>query len=364
MSDSSTDFERGSVLCPAGFTRREFAAFGAAAATFGGCASAGAATSPSVRDGSPRHGRCTSIDIHAHFMRPSSAPAGSASEGFKTPVFSDWNPQRAMAFMDAHGIDVQMLSHSAPLANAAEVRADNEFGASVVTRWPKRFGLLASLPMADVEDSLAEIAYSFDTLHADGIALVTNYVGHYLGNARFDPIWDVLNKRQAAVFIHPCSPTCFKCVGLGRPGPVLEFPLDTTRTTIDMLFANVFGRFPQIKFILAHAGGATATLADRVAVILEQPWCPNPHGLTEATALKMLSGLYFDTALASHGGALWPVMELGGPGQIVFGTDFPAAPPPVIAKNIASLKSFRGFKEKDLGQIGQTTASLFRRFSS
>lgn len=309
-----------------------------------------------------RHDHCTAIDIHAHFMPPASAPAGTSAENFKVPVFSVWSAEQALAFMDEQGIDVQMLSYMVPDSSPEDIRGHNEYGASIVKAHPDRFGQLAALPMADVDAALAEIDHSFDTLHADGIAILTNYAGDYLGNARFDPIYDALNKRAATVFIHPCSPACFECVGLGRPGPVLEFPMDTTRTAVDMLFAGVFHRYPQIKFILAHGGGALPVLAQRVADILEQPWCPNPHGLTEESALKALAGLYFDTALASHGGALWPVLELAGPEKIVFGTDFPAAPAAIIRKNVAALKAFRGLDDSERARIGRTAAGLFRRF--
>ncbi|MGW8202267.1 amidohydrolase family protein [Sphingomonas bisphenolicum] len=341
-------------------SRRQFTVLGAAAA-LGSYSNTVNANNIVKGTASMRHEKCTSIDVHAHFMPPASAPAGTAAEGFKAPVFSSWSPQQAIAFMDAHDIDVQMLSH--PLAiSAKEVREHNEYGASIVQERPDRFGLLAALPLHDVQASLEEIKHSFEVLKADGIALVTNYEGKYLGDARFDPIWEALEQRRATVFIHPCSPACFECVGLGRPGPVLEFPLDTTRTAVDMLFAGVFDRFPNINFILAHSGGALATLAHRVATILEMPFCPNPRGLTTETALKALSTVYFECALASHNGALGPVVELAGTDKILFGTDYPAAPPPVVAKNIALLKAFPGLNETSLKQISRTAAGLFPRF--
>lgn len=307
------------------------------------------------------HDRFSSIDVHAHFLPASSGPAGTPSEYFKAPVNSVWSANQAIAFMDEVGTDVQMLSYPVPPTSTDQVRVYNEDGASVVKAHPDRFGLLASLPMTDVEAALAELDYSFDVLHADGVALVTNYNDLYLGNSRFDPIYEALDQRQATVFIHPVSPACVHCIALGRPSPLIEFPIDTARTAVDMLFAGVFDRFPRINFILAHAGGTLPTLALRVAEIAEKPWCPNPLGLTEAAILKTLSGLYFDTAMASHSGALWPVMELAGAGQIVFGTDYPAAGEATIVKNVARLKSFPGLNEATLRQIGQTSAGLFSR---
>src|ERR1700730_17555612 len=66
---------------------------------------------------------------------------------------------------------------------------DKRIGAMVGEQYPGRFGLLAALPMDDVEATLSEIAFAFDQLNADGVIVVTNYGGNYLGNSRFEPVF-------------------------------------------------------------------------------------------------------------------------------------------------------------------------------
>lgn len=91
--------------------------------------------------------------------------------------------------MDCLGISTSMLSLSSPHINfgnkeltKALAREFNEDGAALVKKYPGRFGLFASLPLPDVEDSIAEIQYAVNALHTDGFALPTNTQGVYLGN--------------------------------------------------------------------------------------------------------------------------------------------------------------------------------------
>jgi predicted TIM-barrel fold metal-dependent hydrolase len=85
-----------------------------------------------------------------------------------------------------------------------------------------RFGLLASLPLPDVDAAVAEIAYCCEHLEVDGFALLTNVGGTYLGDRSRAPVFRELNRRQARVFIHPTSPACWQHTSLGRPRPMLE----------------------------------------------------------------------------------------------------------------------------------------------
>jgi 6-methylsalicylate decarboxylase len=136
-----------------------------------------------------------------------------------------WTPEFALDFMDRHDIATQLLSLPQALSKD-EARRINEYGATLVKQYPTRFGLLASLPMGDVDAALAETAFAFDQLGADGVVMVTNYGGDYLGNSKFEPVFAALNKRSATIFIHPINPAGFDCVACGRPGPVIEFTFD------------------------------------------------------------------------------------------------------------------------------------------
>jgi 6-methylsalicylate decarboxylase len=274
-----------------------------------------------------------------------------------------WTPEFALDFMDRHDIATQLLSLPTPLPKD-EARRINEYGATVVKQHPARFGLLASLPMDDVEAALSEIRFAFDTLGADGVVMVTNYVGNYLGNAKFEPVFAELNQRSATIFIHPANPAGYECVACGRPGPVIEFTFDTCRSVTDMLYAGVLSRHGNIKFILPHAGGPLPTLAPRLGSIGTLPWVRHAPELTQDSVRTQLARLYFDTAIAGTASSIGPVLELTKADHIVFGSDFPPASEPVIDQNIAALGALTIMSEAEKSAISRNASRLFRRFAS
>ena len=303
------------------------------------------------------------FDVHAHYMPRGAVGRGAPAQNFLASPMPTWSPEFALDFMDRHDIAMQMLSVPTPLPKA-EAHSINQFGATLVKQQPTRFGLLASLPMDDVEAALSEIPFAFDQLGADGVVMVTNYGGNYLGNARFEPVFAELNRRSATVFLHPTIPAGYECVACGRPGPVIEFTFDTCRTVADMLYAGVLKRHENINFILSHAGGPLPTLAPRLGTIGTLPWVSHPPELTQEAVRTQLARLYFDTAIAGTAASIGPVLELTRPDHIVFGTDFPPASEPVIDQNIAALRALTCMNEAEKSAINQNGRRLFRRFAA
>jgi 6-methylsalicylate decarboxylase len=76
-----------------------------------------------------------------------------------------------------------------------------------------------------------------------------------------------LDARIATVFVHPTSPPCFETFGLDLPASMIEFPFDTTRTAVSLLYSGALVRYPRINFILPHAGGTLPFLAPRIAAV-------------------------------------------------------------------------------------------------
>ena len=260
------------------------------------------------------------------------AKGGDPSGWFVPP----WTIEADKTITDAVGVRIAMLSVTAPgpcieedpVKAAALARHCNEFTVKLRSEYPSRFGFFASLPsLLDTEATLAEIAYAFDTLHADGVTLFTRYGSgaQYLGNAAFKPIWAELNRRKAVVFVHPTHAADSTLVNPHLPLPMFDYPHETGKAAIDMITSGTIHDNPDVKVILSHAGGTLPYLIYRVADML--PHTPfNPPGLTAKEVVEDAKSFYFDTAISANPTTLKALFEFAREGHVLFGSDFPNAP--------------------------------------
>ncbi len=306
------------------------------------------------------------IDVHHHILPPKYIDVARDRLLAFAPNFASvlkWTPQQSIEQMDKFGIQTAMTSLSNPgtwFGNADEARAlarmSNEYAADMVRDYPGRFGILASLSLPDVEGSLKEIAYAFDVLQADGIAMLTSYGDKWPGHEAFAPIFEELNRRKATVYFHPTSADCCSALIKDVPAPAIEYMFDTTRAITSLLFSGALSKYPNIKMIFSHAGGTTAPIVDRIvrlASIDKQVAARLPNG-----ALSDLKRLCFDTATSTNVENLGAILQLAGPGKILFGSDYPFLP---IAATLPGLLKY-GFDADALLRIERGNAQqLFPR---
>ena len=129
---------------------------------------------------------------------------------------------------------------------------------------------------------------------------------------------------------------------------------------MDMLFAGVFRRFPAIKYVLAHAGGALPALAGRIALLGTEDWAPNPLRLTMDEIWQQLGTLYLDTA-ASAASGLVPALRLVGAGRCLFGSvcGVPCSSARNMNMNKEQLLDVERKETGDTGRIGRNGWELF-----
>jgi aminocarboxymuconate-semialdehyde decarboxylase len=283
------------------------------------------------------------IDVHHHLVPPFWVEAlsrhGGDPSGWNSPA---WSADTSLAFMDAQRIATAVLSLTAPSVTGWEAagrremaRRVNEFGADLVARWPDRFGSFATLPLPDLEGALRELEYAFDILRADGVILLSNYAGHYLGDPAFGPLWAELDRRAAVVFIHPAKPQIPIIEDI--PGPIVDYPFDTTRTAVQLVLSGVVARTPRVKIILSHAGGFVPYAAYRFAELAPAVRSDVPPA---PVLIESFRSFYFDTALSSGPASLLALQSFARPGHILYGSDFPYAPASVGAAFTAKLDTF------------------------
>ena len=199
-------------------------------------------------------------------------------------------------------------------AQAADLaKRCNDFAKQLCTDHPTRFQAFAVLPMADIDASLAEINRALDDLKFMGVGLLTNYDGTYLGDPRFDPVFEELNRRGALVFVHPTEAAYSPLRSFVGP-PFMEFPIDTTWTLGNLLVRGTFSRYGDIKFIFAHAGGAMLSIGLRFQSVKDP---------TGADSIALLKRAHYDLALSATPFTVPALAEFIGSSQIIFGSDYP-----------------------------------------
>ena len=313
----------------------------------------------------------TVIDVHSQFLpRGYTAAMAAASlthpDGFPTPP---WSEAAALALMDEQHIAASVLSLSspglafAPAGRAADLaRAVNDEAAALVGRHPRRFGALGFLPLPNIDASLSEIDRIYDDLGLDGVGLLTNYGGVYLGDSQFEPVFAALNRRRAVVQIHPTSPPAPTSLALGFPAPMLEFPFDTLRAVANLLRADTLARHPALTIILTHAGGALPFLAPRLAPFLNPKSLPDPA--VAAERLTQMRGFYLDLTAACHPSAFAALAAFIPASRLMLGFDHPFMPAAAIAPAQRALATFTEFDDDERAAIREGTARrLFPRLS-
>lgn len=308
------------------------------------------------------------IDTHQHIIPPdyrnTLRKAGIDAAGGR--ALPDWSAEAALQTMAELDIGTAILSVSTPgttflpqAADAAALARDlNDYSAELVAAQPERFGFFATVPMPHVDESVAEITRALDELHADGVVLLANNAGVYLGQDGQDPLFAALDARSAVVFIHPAE----------LPGPAVlgvapfaaDFLLDTTRAAYLLVRNGVRRQYPNIMFILSHAGGFVPYASHRMALAITAD-----TGRSPADALDEFAGFYFDTTLSSSAAALPTLLAFAKPGHITFGSDWPFAPVGAGKLFAAGLETFPGIDADTRSAIDRTNAlTLFPRLGT
>jgi predicted TIM-barrel fold metal-dependent hydrolase len=297
------------------------------------------------------------IDMHHHFAPPAWIEE-VRGRPLLQPANTRWTAAQSLEDMDRGSVAAAIVSITNPglwFGDARQTerlaRACNEFGATLVQDHPGRFGLFAAMPLPDIDATLKEIAYAYDTLKADGVGLFTSYSDRWLGNPAFRPVMQELNRRKAVVAVHPTAADCCRNLdyapGVG-PGSI-EYGTDTTRAIIGVAFSGDATRFPDIRFIWSHAGGSVPFLAGRIEGASNNAKAALPNGFIAA-----IKRFHYDLAGAANRGAIAALRELVPAEQIVFGTDFP--PGGTSAAVARTLRELKMFSDTDLELIDRRNA--------
>lgn len=303
------------------------------------------------------------VDVHHHVLpefyvavQRAHGITGSAYRGFP-----EWSARKSLDLMAAHDIRTAILSFTSPgiwFGDVAETRGlarrCNDFLAELADRHPGRFGGFATLPLPDVDAAIAEAGRALDELGLDGVTLLTSVDDRYVGHPDFEPLYEELDRRRAVVFVHPRYPPGVEAKGWDIPRMLVDYPFETTKAAVNLIFKGVMERLPRIRFVLSHAGGTLPFLAHRIAGF---------DGLTSFAgnfpegAMAYVRRFWFDTALSGGALPLAALHAVADPSRILFGSDYPYVSEDRVAAETAGLDGWEGMTGERRAAIDRENAA-------
>jgi aminocarboxymuconate-semialdehyde decarboxylase len=286
------------------------------------------------------------IDVHNHFYPPEYIDAIRRGESVvKLTMDPEGNPclhypgdynvavqgHRDIAYrqsvLEQEGVDTQVITlttpgtHVEPPEQAVRLaRLVNDSFAEITRERGERFAALATLPLCDPAASVIELRRAMAELRLPGAMLFSDVNGVALADERFDPLYAEADKLGAVLHIHPTDPVGVEAMTDYWLMPLVGFLFDTTLAAAKLVFAGVPARYPNIKWVLSHLGGAIPYLAER----LDRGWqafsdCRVNIAEPPTTYLRRF---YYDTVNFDPR-ALRLAVDFAGASQVLAGSDYP-----------------------------------------
>ena len=286
------------------------------------------------------------IDVHNHYYPPEYLDAlRSGDSVVRVTIGPDGDPHihypgdynvavaghRDIEFrqrvLEAEGVDTQVITLTTPGTHvesperaARLARLVNDALARVVAERAPRFSALATLPLNDPAASVAELRRAVEKLGLPGAMLFSNVNGVALADARYEPLWEAADALGCVMHIHPTSPVGVEAMTEYWLMPLVGFLFDTTLAAAHLVFAGVPERYPNIKWVLSHLGGAIPYLAERLDRGYEAFAECRRHIATPPS--EYLRGFYYDT-VNFDANALRLAIQFAGASHILAGSDYP-----------------------------------------
>jgi len=320
------------------------------------------------------------IDFHNHFYPPAYLDAlRSGSSAVEVSIDSDGNPRiyypgdynicvpghrdidyREQVLIDA-GVDTQVITLTTPGTHVEKPETAARFAALVndafaAIRQSKkgRFAPLATLPLNDPAASVTELQRACRDLKLPGAMLFSNVNGVGLDDRRFWPLYEAANDLGAVLMIHPTHPVGVEAMTDFWLMPLVGFLCDTTLAAAKIVFSGVAERFPKIRWVLAHSGGAIPYLAERLNRGFEA--FSECRANISKPPTEYLKHFYYDTVNFDPR-CLQLAIDFAGVDHILAGSDYPHQIGS-IPKMLSSLKALQIPETDRAAILGGNAAKL------
>jgi aminocarboxymuconate-semialdehyde decarboxylase len=272
------------------------------------------------------------IDVHAHYWTEDyidllvdlGLSGAVMARGLGAGDGTDLDAR--LRLMDRAGVELQVLSACPQLPYsedgqeaASAARFVNDQYTGLVERHRDRFRAFAVLPMPHLDESLAEMGRALDELLMTGVAMNTTVLNHALVEPEYEPVFAELNRRKAVLYLHPAgNSACSPLIRDYHLTWMVGAPVEDTISIMQLITHGFPARYPDIKIINSHLGGALPMLVQRADD--QYRWeAPDTPEAPSVAARRM----WYDTVGHGHVPALRCAIDSFGADRLLLGTDFP-----------------------------------------
>jgi aminocarboxymuconate-semialdehyde decarboxylase len=252
-------------------------------------------------------------------------------------------------------VDTQVITLTTPGTHVEEpatavrlAKLVNDAFAKVVAEKRGRFVALGTLPLNDPAASVDELRRCMTQLGFRGAMLFSNVNGTPLYDKQFTRLYEVANELEAVLYIHPTNPVGVEAMLDYWLMPLVGFLADTTLASAGLVFSGVAEKFPDIRWVLGHLGGAIPYLAERLDRGYEA-FADCRVNIAQPPSVYLKKFFYDTVNFDPH--AIELAIEFAGPNQILAGSDYPhqIGSIPKMLSSIAALREDEDVKRRILG---------------
>lgn len=289
------------------------------------------------------------IDVHTHMLNNAYlALLKKHGGGYKlkkvvggqTGVFKDGAPfmtlmpgmfdyELRVRAMDEARVDIAIVTLTSPNVfwgsprqSLEAARSMNDDMAAQQRKFPDRIRFMCSLPWQHAKLAVAELKRACDELGAVGVMQLANVDGVSLTDRRFAPVWKEIDRRGLPVLIHPTAPPGTRQLDVMKYNLIASvgFMFDTSLAVSRMIFDGFLDRYPNLKIIAAHGGGALPYIAGRLDICFDNmPACREKISERPSGYLKRI---YYDSVVFQQE-SLELALKVGGEDKLLYGSDYP-----------------------------------------
>jgi aminocarboxymuconate-semialdehyde decarboxylase len=274
-----------------------------------------------MEHGAPRYTLAAANGSRPEMIHVDGAP-------FMTPLPEMFDYDLRIRNMNRAKVDIAVVSLTCPNvffgteeASAATARLVNDDMAAAQRLYPDRIRWFASLPWQHPARAMEELSRAAK-LGAAGVITLGNIDGKSLTDEAFAGIWEELDRAKCAVFVHPTAPPGVREMDMVNHNliPPVGFAFDTTLAVARCIYDGFFDRYPNVRLIAGHGGGAIPYLVGRLDVCHRK--IPGCGARIAEPPSNYLRRIYLDSVVYTPD-ALDMCIKVCGPENVLFGTDYP-----------------------------------------